>query len=455
MKRSLKHARIAGAVIHESPSATLELLPVLPLIKLIIPFYNLAWSVALPFLQRLPRVSLGWRQRTLRDSPAGPFDIWIQAASGGESLLTNMVLENLAAKLGSRKLRVLATSGTKQGIDSLIKGRSLHPPGGNPDITVAYFPFDSPRIMEKAFSRFAPKLAIIVETELWPGFLVSARRSSVPVLLINGRMSEKSFRSYRHFSGFFSKYGPKKVWAVSPLDRERFGQVVGPEKVSLMNNIKFDRIEPKNDFSTDTPIAGLLPESTPFILLGSVRREEEEKVLKAITTTLSARPDLVIGLFPKHIERAYHWLTLLKEANIPAVKRSQATGRSKPGTVIVWDVFGELAGAYALASATFVGGSLVNLGGQNFLEPLVFGLRPIIGPYWKNFAWVGRDIVTCGLVKEVADEIELTSALLAAIDSPSSRQDVMNQVRTFFAPRKGGTEQVCRQILEQLHFPGE
>jgi 3-deoxy-D-manno-octulosonic-acid transferase len=133
------------------------------LIKLILPFYSLAWSVALPFLKRSPRVSLGWHQRTLWEAPAGPFDIWIQAASGGESLLTNMVLENLAARLGGKKLRVLATSGTKQGIDSLIKGRGLHPPGGNPDITVAYFPFDAPRLMEKAFSRFAPKLAIIVE----------------------------------------------------------------------------------------------------------------------------------------------------------------------------------------------------------------------------------------------------------------------------------------------------
>ncbi|HBG20388.1 MAG TPA: 3-deoxy-D-manno-octulosonic acid transferase, partial [Desulfobulbaceae bacterium] len=135
-----------------------------------------------------------------------------------------------------------------------------------------------------------------------------------------------------------------------------------------------------------------------------------------------------------------------------AVKRSRATGRSLPGTVIVWDIFGELAGAYGLASATFVGGSLLNLGGQNFLEPLVFGLKPIIGPYWKNFAWVGRDIVAAGLVREVADEHELAQALLATIDEPGTRADVIEQVHTFFAPRKGGTEQVCRQIIDKLQL---
>lgn len=429
--------------------------PVLPLIKLILPLYSLAWSVALPFLKRSPRVSLGWQQRTLQESPAGPFDLWIQAASGGESLLTNMVLEKLAAHLGSRRLRVLATSGTKQGIDSLMKGRSLLPADGPLDISVAYFPFDAPQIMAKAFARFAPKLAIIVETELWPGFLINAGRRNVPVFLINGRMSEKSFRSYRHFSSFFRAYGPEKVLAISPPDGERFAQVVGPERVSLMNNIKFDRIEPKDDFSTDTPIAGLLPPSAPFVLLGSVRREEEDKILTTIVATLSSRPDIVIGLFPKHIERADHWLDLLREKNIAAVKRSLTAGRIRPGTVIVWDVFGELAGAYALAAATFVGGSLVNLGGQNFLEPLVFGLKPIIGPYWKNFAWVGRDIVTSGLVGEIADETELTAALLAAIDSGGSRTEVMRQVRTFFTPRKGGTEQVCRLIIDKLQLPGE
>jgi 3-deoxy-D-manno-octulosonic-acid transferase len=265
-------------------------------------------------------------------------------------------------------------------------------------------------------------------------------------------MSEKSFRNYSFFKGFFGKYGPEKIWAISPLDGERFAGVVRPERVALMNNIKFDRIEPKDDLPTSSPIAQLLVDTAPFVLLGSVRREEEELILKTITGTLTRRSDIIIGLFPKHIERADHWLGLLHAAGIEAVKRSAASGRRPVGSVIVWDVFGELAGAYALAAAAFVGGSLVNLGGQNFLEPLVFGLKPIIGPYWKNFAWVGRDIVTSGLVQEVADASELTAALLAAIDSGSNRDDVIEEVRRFFAPRKGGTEQISRQIINKLQM---
>ncbi len=109
-----------------------------------------------------------------------------------------------------------------------------------------------------------------------------------------------------------------------------------------------------------------------------------------------------------------------------------------------------MAGAYALATATFVGGSLVNLGGQNFLEPLAFGLTPIIGPYWKHFAWVGREIVTNGLVVEVENEIQLVDQLLNAIDSAQDRQAVMIQVRDYFEPRKGGTQLVCRELVTAL-----
>jgi 3-deoxy-D-manno-octulosonic-acid transferase len=412
--------------------------------------------LAFPLLKRSPRAGLGWRQRTLKDVAEGPFDLWIQAASGGESMLTNMVLESLVTFLPkNKKCRVLVTSGTKQGIDSLIKGRRDQPPDSVLDIAVAYFPFDAPHLMEKAFARFAPKLAIIVETELWPGFLIEAKKKNVPVLLINGRMSIKSFGSYKYFAKFFKKYGPDKVLAISPTDGERFSRIVGPDKVCLINNIKFDRIEPKRDLPEHNPIADLLPEGSPFLLLGSIRREEEDRILNTIAKTLTARPEITIGLFPKHIERAGHWLRLLAKENISAVKRSETINRQSPGSVIVWDVFGELAGAYALADAAFVGGSLENLGGQNFLEPLVFGLKPIIGPYWKNFAWVGREIIESGLVREVADENELATALLTAIDADVAKDEVIGQVQDFFKLRKGGTHRVCQEIINTMDVLGK
>ncbi len=370
-------------------------------------------------------------------------------------MLTCMVLEALASLLPEeQKLRVLATSGTKQGIDSLNKWCTALPAGNRLDITPAYFPFDAPHLMRKAFNRFSPKVVVILETELWPGFLYTAKKNNVPVLLINGRMSAKSFATYKFFSRFFMKYGPDRVLAISSTDSERFARIVGSDRVGLMNNLKFDRIKEPVKQSRHNPIKDLLPEDSSFVLLGSIRRQEEEKILNVLAKVLDARPDITIGLFPKHIERADRWLELLAQQKIAGVKRSKIIGRQAAGSVIVWDVFGELAGAYALARATFVGGSLADLGGQNFLEPLVFGVKPIIGPHWQNFAWVGREVVTSGLVQEVADEIELVDALLTAIDSTATREQVIEQVRVFFLPKRGGTRQVCQQIREALEAVG-
>lgn len=406
---------------------------------------------ALPFLKQSPRLSYRWRQRILRDAVTGPFDLWIQSASGGESMLTGSVLEVLADQIpGNKKRRILVTSGTPQGIDTLQKNKQFIGSDAPLDITVACFPFDAPRLMRRAFTLFAPKLAVLVETELWPGFLSAAKQQHVPVLLINGRMSEKSFRSNLCLAPFFKKFGPNQVFAVSERDGKRFSRLFGEKTVSLMNNIKFDRIDVGKRLQKDHAFAALIPPHTPFVLLGSIRRQEEEKILGTLKRIRAKRPDIVVGLFPKHVERADHWIEMLNREKIPSIKRSKAEAAQPAGSVIVWDVYGELAGAYALAKAAFVGGSLVDLGGQNFLEPLVFGLKPIIGPYWGNFAWVGQEVISSGLVRQVADEHELTAALIEATDAQSSKEEVASRVEAFFKPRQGGTLHVCREIANRF-----
>lgn len=422
------------------------------LTQILLSIYNLAWLVARPFLKRSERISLGWQQRTLNEiTPGGPFDLWIQSASGGESMLTVMVLSDLAHRLPADKVyTILVTSGTKQGVDSLKKGcQPLQ--SSSLTIRVAYFPFDAPALMKKAFMHFSPKLAVIVETELWPSFLFYANQHKVPTLLINGRMSKKSFATYKYFHSFFNAYGPKQTWAISTDDASRFSQVFGEGRVQKMNNIKFDRIQPVDKQNKQTNISVLIPSDTPFVLFGSIRRAEEAIILRSIEQLLSRVDNVIIGLFPKHIERAESWQQQLEKKGINAVKRSATETACKAGTVIVWDLFGELAGAYELAKTTFIGGSLVDLGGQNFLEPLVFGLKPIIGPYWSNFAWVSRDIIDEGLVYEVQNEQELSDKLLIELDSEESREQTIEQVQDFLSPRKGGTALASKVITTYLN----
>ena len=365
--------------------------------------------------------------------------------------MTNMILEGLNETLHSQETyKILVTSGTKEGVDSLKKGIDTFK-SDHIDLHVAYFPFDAPFLMEKAFARFSPTLAVILETELWPAFLITAKKNNVPVFLINGRMSDKSAGTYKRFSRFFSSYGPEKIWAISELDQGRFAAVMKNSTVELMDNIKFDRITPVHNKPANPKLLALLPEDKPFVLLGSIRKEEEEKILTTIKELLSARKDITIGLFPKHITRAKLWQDLLKKENITSTIRSEILPGIAPANVIIWDVFGELADAYNLAQTAFVGGSLVNLGGQNFLEPLVFGLKPIIGPYWRNFGWVGKDIVTSGLVTEVDNERTLATTLLDRLDQHVDKELTLDQVKQFFEPKKGGTQFVCQKITQKLH----
>jgi len=421
------------------------------LINIFLNIYSLAWRIALPLLKRARRTSFGWDERIVETSPSGPFDIWIQAASGGESMLTNMILEELAGTLHSKKTcRILVTSGTKEGVDSLKKGKDKLT-SDHFDLHIAYFPFDAPFLMKKAFARFSPTLAVILETELWPAFLITAKKNNVPVFLVNARMSDKSAGTYKRFARFFSSYGPEKIWAISELDQGRFTEVMGTNTVGIMDNIKFDRITPVHNKPPNPKLLALLPEGKPFVLLGSIRREEEEKVVITIKELLFARSDITIGIFPKHITRAKLWQDLLKKENIVSTKRSEISADTPPASVIIWDVFGELADAYNLAQTAFVGGSLVNLGGQNFLEPLVFGLRPIIGPYWRNFGWVGQDIVSSGLVTEVDNENVLATVLLDQLDQQVDKEVTLDQVQHFFEPKKGGTQFVCQKITQKLH----
>ncbi|MFN2343322.1 MAG: 3-deoxy-D-manno-octulosonic acid transferase, partial [Desulfonatronovibrio sp.] len=150
-----------------------------------------------------------------------------------------------------------------------------------------------------------------------------------------------------------------------------------------------------------------------FIVLGSIRREEEIKIQWLIKKITQENPKTTIALFPRHMKRLTLWENFLNRHNITWVLRSQIENRTSPYNVILWDKFGELVHAYALAKSVYVGGSLVPCGGQNFLEPVSQGVIPCIGPFWDNFHWVGKEFLSSGLIHQINDEKELYSKLIA------------------------------------------
>jgi 3-deoxy-D-manno-octulosonic-acid transferase len=421
-------------------------------VRLALSLYGLAWRALLPGLRRNARLAEGWAQRTLVAGLPPQADLLLHAASGGEAYLAWEMLRQLPAQLPQNfpPLRVLATTFTSQGLGVLEQARDDLAPGLT--LLPAYFPFDLPGRMRKVLDAVRPKAVVLLETELWPGLLAACREKGVPALVLNGRMTDKSLRSYGTLPWLWRTLAPEQVLAVSDEDAARFAQVFGPSCAGRMPNIKFDRLRfdaspgPQN---ARPDFADLVPENAPFVILGSVRKEEEQDVLKIIQGLRQARPTAVIGLFPRHMRRVCVWERTLREAGVPFSLRSD-NRRAEPGAVIVWDVFGELSGAFSLACAAFIGGSLVELGGQNFLEPLAQGVTAVTGPSWSNFAWVGREIFDTGLVRRASDWQGVLAELCALVSQTPDPALVRAKAQNYAASRRGGAVAACQAVAERL-----
>ena len=414
--------------------------------------YQLLWWASTPFLRHNHRLAEGYAQRCIAHPHLSQAGLWIQSASAGEAYLTWEILKQLAPE---SPMRVLVTTNTSQGMGILQQAATdISTSNSNMEIQVSYFPFDSPAIMKQAVRLVQPKLMVLLETELWPGLLSCLKQAECRILLINGRLTPKSLSHYMIWPSFWHRRRPDIICATSPQDRDRFCKLFGSHGVSIMPNIKFDRLT--NDNLSSQPFmdnANVLATHEKFLILGSVRKAEEEDVQKIIQSVLERQPDTVIGLFPRHMHRINHWQKILQGLGIPWTSRSGT--RLQNGGVVLWDVFGELSLVYPLASAAFVGGSLASLGGQNFLEPLAKGVPTVIGPFWENFKWVGLEILDKGILNQANTWKEVADFLVAGIINPPDRKAVKKKTETYIKSRQGGTTVACELIREYLREGSE
>ena len=420
-----------------------------PLDRMTFRLYDLSWQIALPFLKRNSRIAEGFIQR--RYGPSGlpaPIDLWIQAASAGESYLAVTILEKFPPK---KALKILITTNTRQGFDILKASVSTrrHP---LKQIYISYFPFDSPSTMMNMVRRLCPKVTIFLETEIWPGLLLALKKYNLPAVILNGRLSPKSLKNYLIYPTPFRAVAPKKISAISEADAYRYSRLFTDTPVTIMPNIKFDRIS-----FPDSPICKqkssldhLFSLPASLVVFGSIRAEEEPLVKKIIAKLLHHLPHIRIALFPRHMHRLNAWQNILDKNGLPWVFRSAITQPVLEGTIILWDTFGELAAAYALATTVFIGGSLANLGGQNFLEPLSFGVRPIIGPYWDNFFWIGQEIFSQNIAQRCANWQSVATALVNDFKSPVDPNKLKVQAQAYIQARQGGALKACSLIEDML-----
>jgi 3-deoxy-D-manno-octulosonic-acid transferase len=427
-----------------------ELVSNSPVKKAAFCLYNMGWGLAIPALRMNHRLAEGFKQRTLKHKMPPAADLWIQAASAGESYLAWELLKGLRP---ARPVRVMVTSNTSQGMEILERAiDDITPNDRGVSACAAYFPFDKPTIMETAVRNISSKIMVLLESEMWPGLLAALKKYRCKTLIINARITAKSLRRYLIWPSLWRDLRPDKILAVSEKDAKRFSVLFGREYVDVMPNMKFDRIGLTQGMPyTKNPLESILRPDTPLLVLGSVRREEEPVVEKIVVDIHRRLPETIIGLFPRHMHRIKYWKKVLDRLAIPWTLRSKIQKHIPHGTVILWDTFGELPLAYELSKAAFVGGSLAPLGGQNFLEALTCGVVPVIGPSWENFAWVGQEIVEQGLVRNATNWKEVTDILVESMEKSPSYEKVRETTLRYVKDRQGGTTLACRLVAEFLN----
>ena len=377
-------------------------------------------------------------------------DIWIQAASVGESYLALELIKTLKV---DRSIKILVTSNTRQGIDILNRfmADASDLPSTN-HVSVRYFPFDQPALMNRAVAAVRPKAMVLLETEIWPGLLNALKQQNRHAIIINGRLTERSLNRYLLWPSIWSQLRPESVLAISPADADRFKKLFGPDGVEVMPNIKFDRVVSSAAISDHpNPIRELVPADLQLAVMASVRRQEEAMVAQMITEIFRKRPQTIIGLFPRHLHRVQSWKKILQQAGIRWFLRSEAVAPATAGSLIIWDTFGELMSTYQLCTTAFVGGSLAPLGGQNFLEALIWGIRPIIGPSWENFSWVGTEIIDTGLLQVAGNWREAANLLVDDLIDPPLREEIKNNAIAYINQRQGGTAIACQAITALIN----
>lgn len=409
--------------------------------------YNLIWKMIMPFLRLNSRLADGYDQRALKKDAPSKTDIWIQAASAGEAYLAEAIINKFKS---DRPVKVLLTSGTRQGVDILQRSIDAVPRENNIIGHASFFPFDQPAIMGKAVKNINPKAMILLESEMWPGHLSALKKYGCRTIVINGRMTEKSLKRYLLWKSFWNSIKPDNIYAISEEDADRFATLFGSKTAGVMPNIKFDRFGCEDtDLSSENPLEKVMPGDASFIVLGSIRKEEEPLVEKIILDILKRKPETVIGLFPRHMHRIKYWSDALGRMSIKWALRTNMAKPATNGSVILWDAFGELVHAYKYAGAAFVGGSLAPLGGQNFLEALNCGVIPVTGPFWNNFSWVGSEIVNEGLLRVAEDWNGVSDALVEIMENLPPREKVISGAGKYMKSRQGGTAFTCK-IIEEL-----
>lgn len=368
--------------------------------------------------------------------------IWIHAVSVGEVLAVADLLRKV--KEGFPQHTIVCSTVTKTG-NQLAKEQL------GDDCIVIYAPLDFSWIVRKFIATIRPAIYISTETEIWPNLYTALHKNGVPILQINGRISDKAFAGYSRV-----RFLMKRVLACvdlfcmqSSLDAQRIEQLgAAPEKIRVVGNLKFDNISEaveiqKKDLGFE--------DHEDLLIAGSTHPGEEEILIDAYRELVAEFPDLRLVLAPRHIERADAVVDLVQRQGYHPIRFSEiGEHKGDVQSVVVVDTIGHLRDLYSLASVVFIGKSLTVGGGQNMIESACFGKPTIVGPMTQNFKDVVSIFLKADALVQVKDSQELLTEALRLLSYPERAQEIGEAARRTVEQYQGATVKTLEAIRQRL-----
>jgi 3-deoxy-D-manno-octulosonic-acid transferase len=379
----------------------------------------------------------------------GEESIWIHAVSVGEALTARALVTDLRARYPRLRLYLSTTTIAGQ----QVAKKTLTQLDG-----IFYFPFDWAFIVRRTLDIVKPRVFIMMETEIWPNLLRSCRARGVHTVLINGRISSRSYPRYKLVRPFFRR-------VLDDIDRfcmqsdESARRVIDlgadPAHVTVTGSLKFDSLHVPRPVSLGKPRERVLRyfrvSNRVVIVAGSTMKNEELAVLRAFARIKTLAPGSLLILAPRHPDRFGEVERLAREEGFVTARKTDLPIDADPrADVVVLDTLGELAQVYQLATAVFVGGSLADYGGHNILEPAVFGKPIVFGPHMQNFKEIAETFVTNAAAIQVHSEGELDEALRTLVTDPVGRARLGAAARALVEANRGAKDKTLASIAELL-----
>jgi 3-deoxy-D-manno-octulosonic-acid transferase len=390
------------------------------------------------------RQRLGRIERTVR-----PGCVWIHAVSVGEVQAAAALVREIERRVPGVDIVVTTVTPTgSQRARSLFGDRVLH----------AYLPYDAPGAVRRFVHRLQPRIAVMLETELWPTLYRELRRRDVPVVIASARLTERSVARYRKFATLIAETlsGDVVIGAQTHADADRFRALGAPAaRVSVTGNVKFDLEIPQSAIDAGQEARRAWGGQRRVWTAGSTHDGEELAALDAHAALRARHADALLILVPRHPPRFESVRALLDTRGVRYAARSRRESVTADCEVLLVDTLGELQAFYAASDAAFVGGSLVPIGGHSLLEPAVLGLPVVSGPHTQNAPDVAALLQQAGALTIVEDAGGLASAITAALDDPNTARAAGARGRDAVAANRGAVSRVADLVEQRLRASDE